>query len=1599
MDVVDSAADVTEEDVVEAQGEEETIPVRAANSPETPSTKAFEEHREKGHIPHRDWCKFCIEGRGLTRQHRPGEPSVIPVVGLDYFYISAGGVQCRRELAQEEIADGEAAIQKERLEGSLVKCLLMRCFSSKALFAHCIPYKGTGEDQYVATVVTKNVEWLGHTRLILKCDNEPSLKALVEQSLEEIRIKVKGITQISVEHPPRYESQSNGGIETGVRIIRGQFRTLKLCLEARLGKIVPVNHALIPWLLEYTALLITVRYVGTDGRTAWCRARGRNFRMDSMNFAELILYKLPMKGPLHDPDGNMGAQWAEAIFLGYSRFSNTFIVYTSAGINTARTLRRRPESERWSSERLAQVTATPWSIYERPAVQVRFREAAAPSENDLDSQEQPVQLRNMRINKDDLDQYGYTEGCIQCNVMRRTGKAAPGRVHTASCRSRIIEAIGQTDAGKHRIAQYDERLTEAMARHIERADRSLATTPVPAPTTFLPAAADEILSPPPGPSSASSSTQRPSVQLRTHHESVRAPRSTAIAHETTPREEMDTAENFDDEMMGGDEEPLTNDDRMLSAAQLAMCKICQNGPSVPLARLRPKRQGIRIAKNYSSNPCRHDPSREDAVTAMLWRQLGAVDHGIYPGDLHSMEEKGGKQIVTEIYSPPRITEEVRRSGGRHLVPGIAFDITVNDPDDGQPWDFNIAAKRAKAREIIRRQRPYMLIGSPMCTAFSTWQFLNTSRSKDPVARRRALAQATMHMRFVVELYEEQVQGGRYFLHEHPRYATSWSLPEMELLMKTPGVELAHADQCQYGAEVAHGHLKGSPIKKPTCFLSNSPNVLKMLSRRCEGTSGECSRSSGGRHSQCTGRIAKEAAIYPRGLCQAVVKGITEQLMKDKLIKQGCFGVQLEDDEEEIRANCQGPEQGFSGRFRDDLTGQLLNDELVLQARRVELQFFNKKGVWRKVPLEEARRRTGRPPISTRWVDVNKGDEQSPNYRSRLVARQMKAHDHSGVSYFAPAPPLEALRTVISMAVTEIGSHKPILDPMSPHRSQISSIDVKRAYFNAVIDERDPPTFVSLPKEDEDQSTMCALLLRHMYGTRMAADGWQQEYSTLLIRLGFRQGTASPNLFYNRERTIMCTVHGDDFTSQGPCNQLEWFEKAVAEHYEITVGPRIGPGPSDEKEVRVLNRVIRWTDAGVEYEADPRQAERLMAECGLEQCQSVATPGVRPTGEELASDEALPHKLTTPFRGSSARASYLSSDRIDAQFACKEVCRSMSKPTVSSWKALKRVCRFLHGRPRLVYVYPVQKVDHIDVYTDTDWAGCPRTRKSTSGGSILLGRHTIKHWSSTQTSTALSSAEAEFGGVLRGSGQGLGYQALLSDLGVEVPLRVWTDSSAAIGICQRQGLGKVRHLDTQTLWIQQAVRAGKVDLRKVAGESNPADLLTKHSLTQARMEMLVQLHGCRYTEGRAESAPMTRKGGTTKATMASAVEGLNALEAFEMPHVQYSEAELNRRYPRLEVPEEELLDSSHELRADQDDAVLQHGLKIAKEVRSAMAEVGRIKYEPNRPATGPTGGHGPGHSKRRASRTLPGGVTRSVRILRRSADLSPCARAWQAETQP
>ena len=202
---------------------------------------------------------------------------------------------------------------------------------------------------------------------------------------------------------------------------------------------------------------------------------------------------------------------------------------------------------------------------------------------------------------------------------------------------------------------------------------------------------------------------------------------------------------------------------------------------------------------------------------------------------------------------------------------------------------------------------------------------------------------------------------------------------------------------------------------------------------------------------------------------------------------------------------------------------------------------------------------------------------------------------------------------------------------------------------------------------------------------------------------------------------------------------------------------------------------------------------------------------------------------------------------------------MSSPTELGVRSLKRIGRYLEGRRRLVFRYPWQTAKVVDGYSDTDWAGCTKTRKSTSGGFVMLGTHLLKSWSTTQGGPALSSGEAEFYGVSKEIGVSLGLSALLHDVGIELPLRCWTDSTATLGICQRQGLGKLRHLDTRCLWIQHVVRNGVVELRKVLGTENPADLFTKHLTSAENIEYLLGLMGCEFRDGRPGAAPDLRVG--------------------------------------------------------------------------------------------------------------------------------------------
>ena len=345
-----------------------------------------------------------------------------------------------------------------------------------------------------------------------------------------------------------------------------------------------------------------------------------------------------------------------------------------------------------------------------------------------------------------------------------------------------------------------------------------------------------------------------------------------------------------------------------------------------------------------------------------------------------------------------------------------------------------------------------------------------------------------------------------------------------------------------------------------------------------------------------------------------------------------------------------------------------------------------------------------------------------------------------------------------------------------------------------------------------------------------------------------------------------TVHGDDFTSSASTKNLEWLKRKFEEKFEVTA-KLLGPEVGQEREIRVLNRVIRWEADGLVYEPDQRHAEMIIREFGLEGAGSVLTPGTRgeqevasaPDGvlgltvedeiEEMATADA------TQFRGLAARGNYLAQDRVDIQYACKEASRRMAKPRVGDWQLLKRIARYLVGAPRYEQRFRWQnRPSQLDIFTDSDWAGCKTTCRSTSGGVALWGSHCIKTWSSTQATIALSSAEAELYALTKGAAQGLGMMTLMEDFGIPTAVTVHTDASAAIGIVRRAGLGKLRHLNVRYLWLQSQVKQEAIGIQKVAGADNPADLVTKH-LNAETMRKHMERVGVRTSGGRARSAPI------------------------------------------------------------------------------------------------------------------------------------------------
>ena len=522
---------------------------------------------------------------------------------------------------------------------------------------------------------------------------------------------------------------------------------------------------------------------------------------------------------------------------------------------------------------------------------------------------------------------------------------------------------------------------------------------------------------------------------------------------------------------------------------------------------------------------------------------------------------------------------------------------------------------------------------------------------------------------------------------------------------------------------------------------------------------------------------------------------------------------------------------------DDVNNFELPMKLVREARKEEMKHMMQK-ICKVVKRSEAHRVTGRGPISTKWVDTDKSHGNGEMLvRSRWVARDFKTKgEKDREDLFSATPPLEIIRYLLSRQATRRRDGK---------ERKTLYIDVKKAHL---VPKCTQDVYVELPAEAGAQADECGKLDYWLYGCRPAAQAWEEDYAGAFEEAGFRRPASCPVVFSHLQRDLIGAVHGDDFVFVGLDEDLDFVEDLLKSKYDLKVRGRLGSGENDKKSIDMLGRTIKLHDWGITWEGDDRHRKLIMEQFGFDKDSKILTKNGYKDEED---EEKSPHKLNKheckEYRTLAARMNYMAQDNLVIQFAAKEVCRRMASPDEEDFARAKRLARFIAGVKTVEWEYPWQEEEEtrvLRVLADSDWAGCRRTRRSTSGGVMMIGQHPLKTWSVTQITVATSSAEAELYAMSEGASRGLGMKTILQELNVEMSLLViWTDSAAAKAFVSTRGLGRMRHLEVKDLWMQELVRNGRMKILKVRGDRNPADVLTKY-LDRATLVSVSALGGFR-----------------------------------------------------------------------------------------------------------------------------------------------------------
>jgi len=198
---------------------------------------------------------------------------------------------------------------------------------------------------------------------------------------------------------------------------------------------------------------------------------------------------------------------------------------------------------------------------------------------------------------------------------------------------------------------------------------------------------------------------------------------------------------------------------------------------------------------------------------------------------------------------------------------------------------------------------------------------------------------------------------------------------------------------------------------------------------------------------------------------------------------------------------------------------------------------------------------GKRVIGTRLVTTNKGSPSEPCYRSRLVAQEVKKG--SLAEHFAAMPPLAALKSLLQIAVTKNLPDRKGKMRRESEKLVLGFLDVKRAHFCSKATRE---LYVELPEECGQPKGKVGLLRRSMYGCRDAGFNWEQCAVAFMKGISFSPGKADPCIYHHETRNLRAVVRGDDFTSLGSVDNVNWFHAQAQGEWKVVVRGVMGPPP-------------------------------------------------------------------------------------------------------------------------------------------------------------------------------------------------------------------------------------------------------------------------------------------------------------------------------------------------------------------------------------------------------------------------------------------------------